>query len=102
MVDYKIKNKLTRISLEETKLLGYVGKLADTFFEGRIFSEHARNVVYREAEDAFKNCVDDENAVGIWQGEYWGKWIISAARVARYTGSAELCDFIRNVAEAMM
>lgn len=102
MVDYKIKNKLTRISLEETKLLGYVGKLADTFFEGRIFSEHARNVVYREAEDAFKNCVDDENAVGIWQGEYWGKWIISAARVARYTGSAELCDFIRNGAEAMM
>ncbi|MBR2467165.1 MAG: glycoside hydrolase family 127 protein [Clostridia bacterium] len=102
MIEYKAKNRYYNPTLDSVKLKGYVGELADTFFEERIFSDKAKNVIYREAEDAFKNRVDDETAVGIWQGEYWGKWMIGAARVARYSGSEELRDFIRRGAEQML
>ena len=101
-VDYKIKNKLSPVPLDYVRLGGYVGKLFDTFFQGRVLSEYAQNVVYKEAEDAFLHQVDDENISAIWQGEYWGKWMISAARVARYTHSEKLRSFIRRGAERML
>jgi len=53
-------------------------------------------VVYREAEDAFRNRLDDSSGVhGIWQGEFWGKWIIGAVRYCEYAGNPELKEFIR-------
>ncbi len=30
----------------------------------------------------------------MWRGEFWGKWIISACRVAKYEANAELTEFI--------
>ena len=101
-VDYKIKNMLSPVQLDSVQLGGYVGKLFDTFFQGRVLSQYAQNVVYKEAEDAFLHQVDDENISAIWQGEYWGKWMIGAARVARYTHSEELRSFIRRGAERML
>ena len=98
MLDYKVKNKITPLSLSSVRMGGYEGALLDTFFGGRVFSDYARNDVYREAEDAFKNCIDDLTCIGIWQGEYWGKWVISAARVARYQHNEELKSFVRSAA----
>ncbi len=102
MVAYKVNNKISTAELSDVKVGGYHGALMDSFFDGRIMSEHAREVVYRETEDAFKYQRDDESGVGIWQGEYWGKWIISAARAARYNGSAELREFIRRGAKKLI
>ncbi len=102
MVEYKVKNKFTPAPMDSVRMTGYEGKLFDKFFYGRIFSDYAREEVYPEAEDAFKNQIDGESCVGIWQGEYWGKWIISAARVARYTHSEELREFIRRGAHKLM
>ena len=95
MIEYKVKNKIESAALEDVRVGGYHGALMESFFEGRIMSKDAREVVYKEAEDAFKYQRDDESGVGIWQGEYWGKWIISAVRAARYNASAELREFIR-------
>jgi len=97
MLDYEVKDRVRKAPLENVKVKGYPGELMDTFFSQRIFSDHARNMVYKEAEDAFVNCVDDDSeiyGVGIWQGEFWGKWIISACRVYRYTGESSLKEFI--------
>ena len=102
MVEYKIKNKLKSVPIDSVKINGYAGNLIDKFFYGRIFSDYARKEVYPEAEDAFKNQIDDESCVAIWQGEYWGKWMISAARVARYTHSDELNEFIRRGANKLI
>ena len=102
MIEYKVKNKISSTAQDAVKMEGYVGGLFDKFFYGRIFSDYARREVYPEAEDAFKNQIDGESPVGIWQGEYWGKWMISAARVARYTHSEELRDFIRQGAKKLM
>lgn len=95
MIEYKIKNKISKSQLDSIRVGGYYGKMINTFFEGRITSEFAQKTVYKEAEDAFKNQLDDKTAAGLWQGEFWGKWIISAVRAAKYLGSNELCEFIR-------
>ena len=102
MVEYKVKNKFKAVPIESVQIKGYAGNLIDKFFYGRIFSDYARQEVYPEAEDAFKNQIDDESCVAIWQGEYWGKWMISAARVARYTHSDELREFIRKGASKLI
>ena len=81
------------------KLTGKTGELTDRVICRRINSEYARNTVYRETIEAFRNKIDDASGViGIWQGEYWGKWVISAVRAAEYTGNAELKSFIRSAA----
>ena len=102
MVNYKVENKINGASLSDVKVGGYHGDLIDLFFDGRIMSKHAREDVYQETEDAFKYQRDDEKGVGIWQGEYWGKWMISAVRAQRYNGSEELKEFIRKGAKNLI
>ena len=102
MIEYKVKNKFRSVPMDSVRMQGDVGVHFDKFFYGRIFSDYARGQVYPEAENAFKNQIDGDTCVGIWQGEYWGKWMIGACRVARYTHSEELRDFIREGAMRMM
>ena len=102
MLEYKVKNLIEPADLSDVRVLGYHGELIDTFFEGRIMSPHARDEVYQECEDAFKFQRDDESGVGIWQGEYWGKWIISACRASKYNHSEELREFIRKGAKKLI
>ncbi|MDF2722040.1 MAG: hypothetical protein K0Q59_1715 [Paenibacillus sp.] len=103
MIAYRIENRLHPPMLNETRFNGAIGERLELFFRERITSDHGKNTVYKEAEDAFLHCVDDANApVGIWQGEYWGKWMISACRVCRYNGDEELKAFIRQGVQKLM
>jgi len=102
MKSYIKENIINKIPLENINIGGYAKELMDIFFEKRIFSDHGKNVVFKEAEDAFRNCMDDEGIVGIWQGEFWGKWIISAARVCRYKNDSDLKGFLHNAALTMV
>ena len=97
MKEYRVQNRITATPLSDVHLEGYVAELMERFFDERIFSDYAREVVYGECEGAFVNQLDDslQKPLGYWQGEFWGKWIISAARVARYEKSAETVSFIR-------
>ena len=96
MVNYKINNKFNGMPLDEFKLKGKIAADYDRFFDCRVLSDFAHNEVYKECEDAFKNQVDDAAIIGYWQGEFWGKWIISACRVATHKDDAELKEFIKN------
>ena len=92
-------DKLVPPDIGETVLHGEIGDIAERMFFRRINSPEARNTVYRETIDAFRNRLDDaQKVIGIWQGEYWGKWIISASRVARYQHNEELKSFVRSAA----
>ena len=102
MQSYKVENLHTGAPIGDIRIKGDAGQLIDNFLFGRVFSDYAREVVYREAEDAFKNQIDDETPINIWQGEFWGKWMISAARAARYKDSDELREFIRKGAYSML
>ena len=96
MKEYKVSNLITAASAENVRLGGYVAELMNQFFSERIFSDYAKNVVYRECEDGFINRLDDslEENIGYWQGEFWGKWIISACRAARYAKNDDIKEFI--------
>lgn len=96
MVNYKINNKFNGMPLDEFKLKGKIAADYDRFFDCRVLSDFAHNEIYKECEDAFKNQVDDAAIIGYWQGEFWGKWIISACRVATHKDDAELKEFIKN------
>ncbi len=81
-----------------------IGRRYQTFFQERIFSDSAKDVVYAEALSAYTDPRDDEAGplMGIWQGEFWGKWMLSAIRVCRYTGDAGLKAFLQNAAHSLM
>ena len=98
MIPYKKENVIFKMPLQNVKVGGYAGELMDVFFEKRIFSDWGKNVVFKEAEEAFVKCTDDSTSVGMWQGEFWGKWVISAARAFKYNGNEELKDFLHNAA----
>ncbi len=103
MKEYKVKDLFAEARMEDVCINGKIGALMDTFFRERVLSDFAKNVIYKETEDAFRNQIDDEAGIyGIWQGEYWGKWVISAARVARYYGNEELKAFLKKAAYNLM
>jgi len=97
-----VSNKISSLDLSQIVIRGSVGNLLDRLVENRITSDEAKSVIYQEAEDAFKNQVDDQTIVGYWQGEFWGKWMISAARVCRYLGHEDLRAFIDTAAHRLI
>ena len=94
-----IKNKKQVLNGINSQVCGHVSELMERFVFERINSQEARKVIYQEAEDAFKNQLDDESGVyGIWQGEFWGKWMIGAAQFCEYHMDEELREFIHKAA----
>ena len=69
-VQNAVPDFLTAPALEDVRLEGAVGRKMDCFFAHRIFSSFARDTVMQEAEDAFRNRVDDvvRAPIGYWQG----------------------------------
>lgn len=98
MKTYAVENAVCKTPLEKVHIKGYAEDLMNIFFEKRIFSDHGVHDVLGEAETAFAECRDDEGVAGLWKGEFWGKWIISAVRVCRYTGSEKLKNTVHNSA----
>ena len=92
-----VKNTLEPTAYNKVKFCGDVADLFDRFIENRITSDFAVNEILKEAEDAFFERVDDENPpIGLWRGEFWGKLIISASRVAKYKNSEKIKQIIKN------
>ena len=84
---------------------GAVGAKAARLFEHRLTGERARTDVFDETVNAFRTRYDDLHPTpegtaksGYWQGEYWGKGMLSHCAHARYTGSAAEKEFIRRKA----
>ena len=97
------KKNIISPALKSVSLKGYVAERMEQFIDQRINSEEARTLIYKEAEDAFRNKLDDISGIyGIWQGEFWGKWIISAVRVCEYSNNEDLKEFIRSGVHALI
>ncbi|MBQ2630464.1 MAG: glycoside hydrolase family 127 protein [Kiritimatiellae bacterium] len=88
------------------RLDGAVGEKARRLFENRLLSPKARGDVFEETVRAFATNYDDRHPDppgakrhnGVWQGEYWGKTMLSHCAYARCTGDAEERDFIHRSA----
>ncbi|MCQ2390373.1 MAG: glycoside hydrolase family 127 protein [Kiritimatiellae bacterium] len=84
------------------KVEGRLGVKAETLFARRLTSEKARKDIFGEAERAFETHFDDvheqpswtKKRTGYWQGEYWGKTMLSYCAYARYSGRQDMKDFI--------
>jgi len=102
MVEYKVKNMISPLPLGNSVINGSIAEQMGIFFENRITSDYAKNVIYQETEDAFRTKFDDSTPIGWWQGEYWGKWIIGACRVCRYSHDESLKEFIRKASHTLI
>ncbi|MDD6883358.1 MAG: glycoside hydrolase family 127 protein [Eubacteriales bacterium] len=95
-----IQDKLRLTPPQNARIMGENGRQIDRFLYHRALSDAARHQIYAEAESALLFRYDDRlnNGSGVWQGEFWGKWMLSAVLAAEYTRSQELTEFIRNAA----
>ncbi|MEM1137938.1 MAG: beta-L-arabinofuranosidase domain-containing protein [Bacteroidota bacterium] len=95
----KVEDQLVSPKLENVKLQGVVGEEMKKILQKRVLSENAQSEIIQEATNAFKTQMDgefhkDQNR-GVWQGEFWGKWILSAVAAYQYTGDRKLKETIR-------
>lgn len=102
MTEYVTKDKINSGKIEDIRLGGAAEYLFSKLVYQRVTSDYAKNVVYKECEDFFRSKQDDRHSYGIWQGEFWGKWVISAARVARYNHDDSLKEFLRKAAYGLI
>lgn len=97
-IDYTKHNKIEFANNGDTRFDGFIEKYMTNFFDNRIFSDFAKNEIYKEAENALKEPHDDDTVIGHWSGEFWGKLILSACRVCKYTKDKNLKEFIEAAA----
>ena len=103
MTEYARKDRINVPDIGDTHFSGAIEEKFERFIYERMLSDKARNTILKEAESAFENPVDDaDSPLGIWQGEFWGKLIISACRALRYTGNEELKNTIRDSVHRVM
>ena len=102
MIAYKKENLIESPKAGCTKLLGNTKKRMDAFFDKRIFSDFAKEVVYKEAVSAFQTKADDDEPACLWQGEFWGKWVISGCEAYKASGDESLKKFLIQSAYEVM
>ena len=91
-----LASALTAVRPGDVTVRGHVREVQDRFVNRRILSDFARDTVWQEARDAFAHPDDDvfNKGIGMWKGEFWGKLMISASRVAAHTKDARLKAFL--------
>lgn len=82
---------------------GPVGAKLTRLFDARLNGEKARGDILNETVDAFRTCYDDRHGEkpgpfgpwGWWQGEYWGKTMLSYCAHQRLSHDPAEREFIR-------
>lgn len=87
-----VRNELTPSRVQDTRLLGRSGSMADAVISARAYSQWARGAMYDEAEHAFATHEDDR--INGWQNEYWGKTMLCFSGAVAYTGDGELKEWV--------
>ena len=82
-------------ALRDVRLQGFPSEKMNDLFRERVSSKFAQMNVFGEARRAFEERDDDERGHGgLWRGEFWGKLMLSAARVADYLNDPAVTQFI--------
>ena len=91
-------------------LRGRVGEKASEVFESRLVGDKAKGDIYGEAVNAFVTRMDDlhpypngsTNHFGWWQGEYWGKTMLSLCAYARYSRREDVKSLVHDRARGFV
>ena len=98
-----VRDAMRGPALRDVRLEGWLGAKTDRFIARRIVDPFMRNQVFDEARQTFEFRDDDEAKVGgLWRGEFWGKEMLSSARVADYLQNREFLSFIREECHRIM
>ncbi len=90
-------------ALKDVRLEGWLGTKMDRFISRRLVDPFMREQVFDEARQTFEFRDDDEVKVGgFWRGEFWGKEMLSSARVAEYLKNPEFLSFVRDECHRLM
>ena len=90
-----VADEMTSPALGDVRLKGVPAEKMNDLFRARITSAFAQRNVFGEARRAFVERDDDERGSGgLWRGEFWGKLMLGAARVADYLRDPALTKFI--------
>ncbi len=100
----KVKDKLRMAKLGDVHMTGKIGEELDLVVDKRIASDYAVNEIIPEATLAFETRLDDQyhQGRGLWQGEFWGKWVLSAVAAYEYTGDAKIKAAIRKETDRLI
>ncbi len=103
-MEYAVNEKVRSPRLSNTKICGHQKELTERFFYERLFSQNARETIWKEAYEAFALRVDDEGyeVGGVWQGEFWGKQMLSACDAYRYSLNKEELSCIVEEADKLI
>jgi DUF1680 family protein len=76
----------------------------DNLVQARFSPGDAWQKLYPETEEAFRLREDDRShpGRGVWRGEFWGKYVMSAIAVCRYTSSDELKSLIAEAVRGLL
>ena len=102
----EMADALTVPAQSDAHLDGWAGAKIGRFVDHRVRSSFARDVIFAEARGAFDHPDDDKffqprgqpSPWGMWKGEFWGKLMISACRVAEYEHDGDLKEFLHKEA----
>ena len=103
-VRIKVKDKLRMAKLGDVHMAGKIGDELDLVVRKRISSDFAANEIIPEATQAFETRMDDQfhEGRGLWQGEFWGKWVLSAVAAYEYTGDETIKATIRKETDRLI
>ena len=90
-------------ALKDVRLEGWLGEKMDRFISRRLVDPFMRGQIFDEARQTFEFRDDDEAKVGgLWRGEFWGKEMLSSARIAEYLQDKEFLSFVRDECHRLM
>lgn len=101
----KVPAKYAYAELGNVEMKGIVGNEIDRVIDKRISCDFAANEIAPEATRAFEIRMDDQfhnGKRGLWQGEFWGKWILSAVVAYHYTGNQHIKSTIKRETERLI
>ena len=89
--------------LRDVRLRGRPAEKMDDLFRARVTSKFAQENVFAEARRAFVERDDDARGHGgVWRGEFWGKLMLGAARVADYLDDPAVKRFVTEECRRMI
>ena len=84
-------NRQAQPTLKDVRLEGPLAAKTDRLLARRVTDDFMRQTIFDEALRAFVARDDDQRPWdGMWRGEFWGKTMLSAARVAEYLDDPKL------------
>lgn len=84
-------NRQSQPALKDVRLEGPLAAKTDRLLRQRVTDDFMRQTIFDEALRAFVVRDDDQRPWdGMWRGEFWGKTMLSAARVAAYVDDPNL------------